>query len=237
MSEAEDHARLFAFTVPGNISASTLGSNGAGRSDDRGSNIIAEARDGPDESPTPREVRDERRIRTTLASEIRHDRNPRRDSTGVSSPRPTNPDEGDFDEDEQRNPEDECIEYMDDIVENFRRNEVTKLKALTQIISILDFNPSRTEEAKDAAVEYYSKTLNEVEALASSATKRGEHAAIGLRSKSNDIRRIPTDVDQDNAIDELISQISRESNKLKRDLSPGRTDPDDDPSEPSNKKR
>ena len=126
----------------------------------------------------------------------------------MHSPQPDNPDEGGFDGDEQQNPEDECIEYMDDIVNNFRRNEVTKLKALTQIIPILDFNPSRTEEAKDAAVEYYSKTLNEVEALASSATKRGEHATIGLRSGSNDIEQISGNVDRDNAIDELISQIS-----------------------------
>ena len=69
---------------------------------------------------------------------------------------------------------------MDDVIENFRQGEITKLKALSHIISILNFNPSRTEEAKDAAVEYYSRTLNEVEALASAMTKRGEHAAIGL---------------------------------------------------------
>ena len=60
---------------------------------------------------------------------------------------------------------------MDDVVESFRQDEITKLKALSQIISILDFNPSRTEKAKDAAVEYYSRTLNEVEALASAATR------------------------------------------------------------------
>jgi len=79
------------------------------------------------------------------------------------------------------NPKDESIEYMDEVVNNFRCGEITKLKALSNIISILDFNPSRTEPAKDAAVEYYAKTLNEVEALASSAVKRGRHAQVGLQ--------------------------------------------------------
>ena len=171
MSESKDHVRLFASTIPGNGSSSTLESNGGRQTEDRASNAVRETRDGPDESPTPREARNEPRIRTSLASEDRHDRNVRRDSTGMHSPQPDNPNEGGFDGDEQRNPEDECIEYMDDIVDNFRQNEVMKLKAITQIILILDFNPSRTEEAKDAAVEYYSKTLNEVEALASSVTK------------------------------------------------------------------
>jgi len=60
---------------------------------------------------------------------------------------------------------------MDKVIDNFRHGEITKLKALSNIISILDFNPSRTEPAKDAAVEYYVKTLNKVEALTSSVLK------------------------------------------------------------------
>ena len=126
---------------------------------------------------------------------------------------------------------------MDEVVEDFRRNEITKLKALSKIISILDFNPSRTEEGKDAAVESYAKTLEEIESLASSATRRGEHAAAGLRPNLNDTYRASRDIDLDRGIDELISQISRDSNKSKRDLSPGRTDPDGDRNESSNKKR
>ena len=62
MSEAEDHVRLFASTVPGNRSSSSLGLNGAGQTDNRVSNVIAEARDGPDKLPTPQEVRDEQCI-------------------------------------------------------------------------------------------------------------------------------------------------------------------------------
>jgi hypothetical protein len=126
---------------------------------------------------------------------------------------------------------------MDNVVEDFREKKVTKLKALSQIISILDFNPARTEEAKDASVEHYSRTLDEIEALASSATRRGDHASIGLRANSIGISQPVGDTERDNAIDDLISHISRESNKPKRDISPGHTDPDDDTGEPSNKKR
>ena len=144
--------------------------------------------------------------RTPFTPEVRHERNVRHKSTGDDSPRPEDePDQDDLDEDEQQHPEDECIEYMDDVVESFRRGELTKLKALSQIISILNFNPSRTEEAKDAAIEYYSRTLNEVEALASSVTRQGEHAAIRLRTNPKDKR---ASREQDEAIDELISQIS-----------------------------
>lgn len=55
------------------------------------------------------------------------------------------------------------------------------LKALSNIISILNFNPSRTKQAKDVAVEHYSHTLDEIEALTTSAIKRGEHAQQGLQ--------------------------------------------------------
>ena len=230
MSENEDHARLFASTIPGNGSSSTLGSNAAQRTDEG-------TVEPGHESLITRETRNERCPRTPFTPEVRHEQNTRHESTGNDSPRPhgEEPTQEELDGDEQRNPEDECIEYMDNIVENFRRGEVTKLKALSQIISILDFNPSRTEEAKDAAVEYYSRTLGEVEALASSAIKRGEHTATGLRTNDKDVQRASRE--QDDVINELISQISRESNKPKRDLSPGRTDPDDDFGEPSNKKR
>ena len=53
---------------------------------------------------------------------------------------------------------------MDNVIKSFRGGKVMKLKALSQIISILNFDPSRTEQAKDAAAKYYAKTLNKVEA-------------------------------------------------------------------------
>ena len=174
---------------------------------------------------------------TPFTPEVRHEWNARHESTGNNSPWPEGKElnHEELDGDEQWNPEDECIKYMDNIVENFRWGEVTKLKALSQIISILDFNPSRTEEAKGAAVEYYARTLGEVKALTSSVTKWGEHAATRLQTNDKDVQWVSRE--QDDAIDELISQISQESNKPKWDLSPGWTDPDDDFREPSNKKR
>ena len=215
MSEAEDHARLSASTVPGHRSSSTLGLNGAQPGDDRPSNVSREVGDGQhDESPTPREVRSDQRGSTNPTSEVRHEQ---RGSSRIESPPgdEENPNGEDSPGDDEQNPEDECIKYMDDVVETFRRKETMKLKALSQIISILNFNPSRTEQAKDAAVEYYARTLNEIEALASSAAKRGEHAIDRLHSHSNrdDIQRSSRNIGTDNAINELISQISRDSNQ------------------------
>ena len=122
---------------------------------------------------------------------------------------------GDVDDGEPNEIEQECIERMDDLVENFRCNEITKLKALSCIISILDLNPSRSERAKDAAVEYYAKTLDEVQALSSSAVRRGtiiKNAFDSGRQSPNPTEsRRPTN--QDAEIDELISQISRDSKR------------------------
>lgn len=99
---------------------------------------------------------------------------------------------------------------MDDVVENFRENKLMKLKALSTIISILDLNPSSSEGAKDSAVEYYAKTLDEIQALSSSATWRGELAqhALQQRAGSHDRVQVHRGVSQDAEIDELISRIS-----------------------------
>ncbi|KIJ91210.1 hypothetical protein K443DRAFT_14592 [Laccaria amethystina LaAM-08-1] len=183
MSEGTDHARLFASTTPGNRSASTLGSNGSQPISQGAVNPGSEVRREPiHKSSTARETRDERRARTPITSETRHGRHSRRETSGNESPRSQDecPNPDDPNGDEEPTPEAQCIEYMDDVVEDFRENKITKLKALSQMISILDFNPARTEEAKDASVEHYLRTLNEIEALTSAATKRGEHASIGL---------------------------------------------------------
>ena len=118
---------------------------------------------------------------------------------------------------------------MDDVVENFRREELTKLKALSNIISILNFNPSRTERAKDAAVEHYACTLDEIEALATSAIKRGEHAQRGLHftGEPNSGSVHSRDEWNDSAIDELLSQISQDSKGRKRPNSQDFIDDDD----------
>jgi len=163
------------------------------------------------------------------------------DGNQPSAENDKNPRIDDLDESNQRdraNLEDESIEYMDDVVDNSRQGEITKLKALSNIISILKFNPSRTNRAKDVAIEYYAKTLNEVEALASSAVKRGKHTEVGLQSNHTQSEwHEPRNIDADQAIDELISQISQDSNKSKRGNSPSPSINDGDADEPSNKKR
>jgi len=123
-------------------------------------------------------------------------------------------------------------------VDNFRQGEITKLKALSNIISILEFNVSRTNQAKDAAIKYYAKTLDEVEALASSVVKQGKHTEVRLQSNcTQSERREPRNIHANRAIDELISQISQDSNKSKRGNSPSPSINDGDADEPSNKKQ
>jgi len=153
------------------------------RNDTRHTNTIRETgNERANESVAPEQTRDNQH---TPIPEDRNDGDEQPDSSRNELSRA---DDGNREIDElpgsnqgDGNPEDESIEYMDEVVNNFRRGEITKLKALSNIISILDFNPSRTEPAKDAAVVYYAKTLNKVEALASSAVKRGRHSQVGLQ--------------------------------------------------------
>ena len=103
---------------------------------------------------------------------------------------------------------------MDDVVESFRCEEISKLKALSNIISILDFNPSRAERTKDLAVEHYSWTLDEVKALAITAIKQGQHAQQGLEPDAQIVHS--RDERNNAAVDELLSQLSHESRGQKR---------------------
>lgn len=125
--------------------------------------------------------------------------------------------------------EQESINLMDDVVESFRRKETTKLKALSTIIGILDSNTTKPEKTKDAAVESYSRTLNEVEALAASAIRRGQQVQQGLQPPGTPNTQTAHARDQrrDAEIDELISHISGESRKSKRPLSGDFFDADD----------
>ena len=224
---SDGHANLFASAVPANESSSTIGSNG----------------DQP-----ARNEHSEQSHRTNSSRETRNERNTSitagEDADG--QPEQQLPRDDDEDPDEEYSLEEESINLMDEIVENFRRKEITKLKALSNIISILNFNPSRTECAKDAAVEHYSCTLNEIEALATSAAQRGEHAQRGLQCIGE--RDIGTthlgDEQHDAVIDDLIPHLSNESKRGKRPVSQDFIDDDlDSTKEPdigdiqSNKKR
>ena len=213
---SEEHANLFASTVPAHESTSTIESNGDRRA---GSQRSRE----PDNAHPTHASRHEREQLTPIGEDgnerrVRH-ATPDEDNTS---------NQGNIHDDESAL-EEESINLMDDVVENFRREELTKLKALSNIISILDFNPSRTERAKDAAVEHYARTLDEIEALATSAIKRGEHAQRGLQftGEPNSGSVHSRDERNDAAVDELLSQISRDSKGRKRPNSQDFIDDDD----------
>ena len=231
--------------MPGNGSSNTVGSNGSGRgerdhsilvgengSEQRGEENIAR-QTGDTERYTP-EFREDQEGRTSPAIQI--------DDENGSEPDHEPTDEsphvvkitwdGDY-------IESESIEQMDDIVEDFRQNNITKFKALSTIILILDLNQSSSERAKDSAIKYYGKTLDEIQALSSSASRRGEIAQQGLqrgRGSPEPVHAI-RNIDQDAEIDELISQISRESKKSRKQVSGDNSDNETDFDGPSNKKR
>ena len=154
---SEGHANLFASAVPPNESSSTIGLNG----DQPARNERSEQSHGTNSS---REARNEQN--TSIAAG--------EDADG--QPEQRFPRGNDEDPDQEYSLEEESINLMDEIVENFRCKEIMKLKALSNIISILNFNLSRIECTKDATVEHYSCTLNEIEPLATSAAQQGEHA-------------------------------------------------------------
>ena len=78
------------------------------------------------------------------------------------------------------------------------------------IILILNINTSSSQRAKDSAVKYYGKTLDEIEALSSSASRRGELAQQALQQGGGSPKpvHVTRNISQDTHIDELIFQIS-----------------------------
>jgi hypothetical protein len=187
-----DHARLFASAVPENGSSDTIGENGDNQRGE--ADITQQTGNVGQYTPEP-------------SNDGQHGTSPTREIG--------NDERGSPDDRESNQIEEECIEQMDDIVESFRSNEITKLKALSTIISILDLNPSRTEGAKDAAVECYAKTLDEIQALSSSAVRRSRIAerALGSERRTPDRTESPRPTDHDAKINELISQISQDSKR------------------------
>jgi len=184
---SEDHVRLFASTIPGNRSSSTLGLNAAGQSNRRQANPVGETGyEWGSESVPPWDTADDQCDRASSASEVRDggDNQPDQLRNQFSRANDEVPEINKMDESnqgEKQDLEDESIKYMDEVIDSFRHEEISKLKALSNTISILDFNLSRIEWAKDAAVEYYTKTRDEVEALASSAIRQWRHTEIGLQ--------------------------------------------------------
>ena len=243
---SENHARLFASAVPGNGSSNTVESNGSGRVRREHANLTGEngsERSGEGElieqtgyvgRYTP-EMRDDDDNRTSPPAQIDDENGGERDYEwrGGSPQDDSNPGDEIY-------IEKESIEQMDDVIESFRQSKLTKLKALSTIISILDLNRSSSEQAKDSAVKYYERTLDEIQALSSSASRRGELAQQALQrgGGSHESTQGIRNVSQDAQIDELISQISRESKKSRKYVSGDlNSDNETDFNEPSNKKR
>jgi len=130
---SEGHANLFASAIPAKESSSTIGSIG----DQRGANSRSAELRG---TSAFEETGNERRV-PLPAGEDGEGQFPKRPSTpgdeGGGNP-------GSVDGDGPTLAQ-ESIDLMDDIVEKFRCKDIMKLKALSNIISILDFNPSRSE--------------------------------------------------------------------------------------------
>ena len=201
---SEGHAYLFVSIVPGHELSGTIGSNG----DQPAVSQHSRAPSSADIACMPRNEWEQ----STPIGE---------DGDGQQTNHATP------NKDDQSNPgnthdesslEEESINLMDNIVERFRHRELTKLKALSNIVSILNFNPSRTEQAKDAAVKYYSCMLNEIEALATSAIRWGEHAQQGLQStREPNSGSVHSREEWNNAaVDELLLQLSHDSRGNKR---------------------
>ena len=212
---SESHANFFASAVPGNESSITTGSNGEQHGGEQPSF-------GLHDTGFTEETPNERGESIVIGSNENEGRR------GRSTPDDDNPGREDHNNDSAL--EEEAIDLMDDVVESFRSKEITKLKALSKIFTILDFSTSRPEKTKDAAAEYYSRTLNEIEALAATAIKRGEQAQRGIQpsERASHGSMHLRDERRDADIDELISQISRESRGSKRPLSGEFVDPIDD---------
>jgi len=102
-----DHARLFASAVPGNRSSDTTGENGNNQHM---------------ETVATRQTRDVGRYTPELSDSGQHRTSP---ASKDGDDEPEDPNDGGPTEIEQ-----ESIEKMDNIIDSFRSNEITKLKAL-----------------------------------------------------------------------------------------------------------
>ena len=79
---SESHERLFALTVPGNRSSSTLGTNAGGRNDRRQANTVREVQNAQgSESVPPREIGEYQRNSATPTPEDGDEEDEQLDST------------------------------------------------------------------------------------------------------------------------------------------------------------
>jgi len=155
---SEDHAIYFVSAEPGHESAITTGSNGE---QPGGEPPLQE----PGDSDITQQTPDERATSFAIGMHENGKQQPTTDND--------NPSGGDQHDDDSALEQD-SINLMDDVVDSFRWKEIMKFKALLNILAVLDSNTTKPEKTKDAAVNYYSRTLNEIKALAASAIRRGQ---------------------------------------------------------------
>lgn len=72
------------------------------------------------------------------------------------------------------------VNALEGILDDFRNKKVAKPRTIALLTSKLDFDVSRNEPEKDAALAQYLNSIESIERLAVEATQRGMHAARGL---------------------------------------------------------
>ena len=162
---SEDHAIYFASAEPGLESAFTTRPDGEQSGGEQPSQE-------PGDSDITQQTPDEQATSFAIGT---HENGKRQPTPGDNSP------SGGDQLDDDSALEQGSINLMDDVVNSFRRKEITKFKALSNILAVLDSNTTKPEKTKDAPVKYYSRTLNEIEALAASAIRRGLRTQRGLQ--------------------------------------------------------
>jgi len=158
---SEGHANFFVSAVPGNEPSITTGSNGGQWGEQQ-----------PSEEPCETNFTHEAQHEWGESISIGENDNEQR----RGQPTPDNDISGEEDCDNKHTLDEEPTNLMDNDIKSFRRKGVTKLKALSNIITILDFDTLRTEKTKDTAVKYYSHMINKIEVLAASVIKQEEQA-------------------------------------------------------------
>ena len=77
------------------------------------------------------------------------------------------------------------VNGLDGILDDFRNKRLTKPRTIALLTSKLDFDTSRDEPEKDAALTQYLNAIESIERLTAEAAHRGTHAARGLGDVGN----------------------------------------------------
>jgi hypothetical protein len=114
----------------------------------------------------------------------------------------------------------EQIKKLDDIVERFRTNEITKPKAVALLLRTIEFNPDVTDKSKEQAFDLYLSNLDAYETAAAESLRRGskypcappqdEETQTGLTgSNPCPLGEPQGDPDADRRINDFVDDLSR----------------------------